>query len=79
MVYGLYRALLGDRALLPPSPAGLPLRTWHQRRGVRTTRLRRPRPAPSSEAPSASTASRPALVTIAKRPSCGTRRRISTT
>jgi hypothetical protein len=42
-----------------------------QRRGVRTTRLRRPQGAPSSEAPPASTASRPASVTIAKRPSVG--------
>jgi hypothetical protein len=40
-----------------------------QRRGVRTTRLRRPQPAPSSEAPSASTASHLTFVTIAKRPS----------
>ena len=43
-----------------------------QRRGVRTTRLRRPLPAPSSEAPSASTASRPAFVTIASAPLIGT-------
>jgi len=50
--YGLLRALLGDRALLPPSSAdqrmpapgraGMPPRTWRQRPGVRTTRLRRP-------------------------------------
>src|SRR6202035_1817743 len=44
-------------------------RLERQRRGVRTTRLRRPQPAPSSEAPSASTASRLTSVTIAKRPS----------
>jgi hypothetical protein len=37
----------------------------------RTTRLRRPPQAPSSSAPSASTASRPAFVTIASRPSGG--------
>ena len=79
MVYGLYRALPGARALWSPSSRGYLRETWRQRRGVRTTRLRRPRPALSSEAPSASTASRPALVTIAKRPSSGTGRRISTT
>jgi hypothetical protein len=42
---GLLRALLGDRAFLPPSPArrGTRLRELErQRRGVRTTRLRRP-------------------------------------
>src|SRR6266404_3263840 len=38
--------------------------------GVRTTRLRRPRQHDSSSAPTASTASRPAFVTIAIRPSC---------
>ena len=42
-----------------------------QRRGARTTRLRRPRKHCSSTAPSASTASRPASVTIASRPSVG--------
>jgi hypothetical protein len=42
-----------------------------QRRGVRTTRLRRPPQAPSSQAPSASTASCPASVTISSRPSVG--------
>jgi hypothetical protein len=46
-------------------------RLERQRRGVRTTRLRRPPQALSSEAPSASTASRPAFVTIASRPSVG--------
>jgi len=50
-------------------------RTWRRRRGVRTTRLHRPHQARSSFAPSASTASRPASVTIAIRPSSGTRRR----
>jgi hypothetical protein len=49
-------------------------RLERQRRGVRTTRLRRPQPAPSSEAPPASIASRPASVTIASRPSSGTGR-----
>jgi len=42
-VYGLFRALLGDRAFLPPSfPRTCFSRTWRQRRGVGTTRLRRP-------------------------------------
>ena len=41
--YGLRRALPGDRAFLPPSPARYFSRTWRQRRGVRTTRLCRPR------------------------------------
>jgi hypothetical protein len=36
---GLFRALPGDRAFLPPSPAG-----HYLRRGVRTTRLCRPQP-----------------------------------
>src|SRR5712675_3005419 len=40
--------------------------------GVGTTRLRRPRQHNSSSAPPASTASRPAFVTIASRPSVGT-------
>ena len=46
-------------------------RLERQRRGVRTTRLRRPRQHDSSSAPTASTASRPASVTIAIRPSVG--------
>src|ERR1700726_4488513 len=79
MVYGLFRVLPGARALWSPSPVELLPRTWRQRRGVRTTRLRRPHPAPSSEAFLASTASRPALVTIAKRPSSGTGRPTDTT
>src|SRR5205085_4099887 len=45
--------------------------TGRRRRGVRTTRLRRPRQRHSSKAPTASTASRPAFVTIASRPSLG--------
>src|SRR6202171_6180018 len=51
------------RKCLPP--------TCRRRRGVRTTRLRRPRKAPSSLAPPVSTASCPASVTIAIRPSMG--------
>jgi len=49
--YGLFRALLGDRAFLPPSSAwcGASSPTWRRRRGVRTTRLRRPHQRRSSE------------------------------
>jgi hypothetical protein len=70
MVYGLFRALPGDRAFLPPSP-------------LRSVLLKNLTPAsgrqdhtssPSASAPfvksaSASTASRLTSVTIAKRPS----------
>jgi hypothetical protein len=72
MVYDLFRALPGDRALLPPSPADHSANlTPASRRQDHTT-------SPSVSAPfvigaSASTASRPASVTIASRPSCGTR------
>jgi hypothetical protein len=38
----LIRILPGDRAFLPPSPCEMIRKTWRQRRGVRTTRLRRP-------------------------------------
>jgi hypothetical protein len=41
MVYGLYRALPGDRACLPPSPAGSPANLTPAS-GARTTRLCRP-------------------------------------
>jgi hypothetical protein len=50
-------------------------RLERQRRGVRTTRLRRPHHTPFVKGASTSTASRPASVTIAIRPSSGTRRR----
>jgi hypothetical protein len=71
----LFRALPGDRALLSPSPRAVSCaRLERQRRGVRTTRLRRPLSALSSKAPLTSTASHPASVTIAIRPSSGTRR-----
>jgi hypothetical protein len=43
-----------------------------QHRAVRTTRLRRPHQRVSSSALTTSTASRPAFVTIANRPLCGT-------
>src|SRR5256885_8363369 len=68
---GFLRALPGDRALLPPSSSGS-LRQLDASVGasephdfaVRLTCC-------SSKAPSASTASRPAFVTIASRPSMG--------
>jgi len=44
--YDLFRALPGDRALLPRSSCGSSRKPWRQRRGVRTTRLRRPPQAP---------------------------------
>jgi len=68
MVYGLYviSPVTGLSCHRHPRAWA---RTWHQRRGVRTTRLRRPLKAPSSGAPSASTASRLASVTISSRPS----------
>ena len=68
MVYGLFRALPGDRAFLSPSPAALAADlTSASRRQDHTT-------SPSASAlfvrsASASTASRPAFVTIASRPS----------
>src|SRR6202045_129334 len=70
MVYGLFRALPGDRAFLPPSPALLSANlTPASGRQDHTS-------SPSASAPfvksaSASTASRPAAVTIACRPSVG--------
>jgi len=74
---GFLRALLGDRLSCHRRLRNEFRQLERQRRGVRTTRLRRPPQALSSEAPSASTASRPAFVTIAKRPSIGTGRRIN--
>jgi hypothetical protein len=58
--YGFLRALPGDRAFLSPSSARCRASspTWRQRRGARTTRLRRPRLAHSSLALTASIASR---------------------
>jgi hypothetical protein len=54
---------------LPPPPEELPPPARRPRQDVRTTRLHRPRQAPSSKAPFTSTATRPASVTSAKRPS----------
>jgi len=54
---GLFRALPGDRAFLPPSPRENRFRaTWHQRRVARTTRLCRTR------TPSPRTRDRPGTV-----------------
>ena len=71
MVYGLFRALPGDRAFLTPSPANRKSTslTPPPRRQDHTS-------SPSASAPfvkgaSTSTASRPASVTIASRPSVG--------
>src|SRR3981081_3763919 len=68
MVYGLYRALPGDRAFLPPSPALLSANL------TPASGRQDPTSSPSASAPfvigaSASTASRRAAVTIACRPS----------
>ena len=73
---GLLRALPGDRACLPPSPprsfASRELDASVGASGPHDFAVRKH--APSSEAPPASIASRPASVTIANRPSIGTRR-----
>jgi hypothetical protein len=70
-LYGLYRALLGETALLPPSPPrSLLLENLTPASGVRTTRLCRTFEPRSSVAALASTASPRPFVTIASRPSC---------
>ena len=70
---GFFRALPGDRAFLPPSPCETTkLDASVEASGPHDFAVRKPMP--SSEAPPASTASYPASVTIAIRPSCGTRR-----
>src|SRR6202166_3892388 len=68
MVYGLYRALPGDRAFLPPSPALLSANL------TPASGCQDHTSSPSASAPfvigaSAAIASRPASVTIASRPS----------
>ena len=71
---GFLRALPGDRALLSPSPGTIScaeLDASVGASGPHDFAVRKH--APSSRAPPASTASRPASVTIAIRPSCGTR------
>jgi len=66
-VYNLYVISLVHRAFWPPSTAGLnrALRSWHQRRGVRTTRFRRP---PRRQSPAG------AVTSIAARPYVSWRR-----
>jgi hypothetical protein len=72
--YGLLRALPGDHACLTPSPARLHADlTPALGRQNHTTWPYASRPR-SSRAPPTSIASRPAFVTIASRPSCGTGR-----
>src|SRR5436190_22764408 len=69
MVYGLFRALLGDRALLPPSLADRSANLTPAS-GVRTTRLCRPQAcALVSSAAYVHRIPHPTFVTIAKRPS----------
>ena len=72
---GLFRALLGDRAFLSPSSARLLADLTPASRRQDHTTSPSAKSALSSAAPPASTASRPASVTIAIRPSCGTGRR----
>jgi hypothetical protein len=73
---GFLRALPGDRACLSPSSLGNnPARLERQRRGVRTTRLRRPQAALSSKAPLASIASRSNVRDDRETPLCGTGQR----
>ena len=70
--YDLYRALPGDRAFLPPSPAKVTFRELDTSVGVSGPHdFSVHKKALSSLALLASTASRPASVTIANRPSVG--------
>src|SRR6202047_2441436 len=70
---GFLRALPGDRACLPPSLVKVALYQLDASVGASGPHdFAVRRSAPSSEAPPASTASRPAFVTIASRPSKGT-------
>ena len=69
---GFLRALPGDRAFLPPSPARMASRELDASVGASGPHdFAVRKPALSSLAPPASTASRPAAVTIACRPSVG--------
>jgi hypothetical protein len=72
MVYGLYRALPGDRAFLPPSPAeSYPSADLTPASGRQDHTTSPSAGSALVSVPPASTASRPAFVTIAKRPSEG--------
>jgi hypothetical protein len=77
VVYGLLRALPGDRALLSPSPLRslLPKSLTPASRRQNHTTSPSAKRAPSSLALLASTASCPASVTISSRPSVGQDRR----
>ena len=67
---GFLRALPGDRAWLSPSPGAVYCAELErQRRGVRTTRLRRPLGCRSSATPPRPPHPAPTSVTTAKRPS----------
>ena len=59
MVYDFLRALLGVHDLLVTVACGLSPHAWHQPRGARTTRLRRPRARRPSDDTPASTAFQP--------------------
>src|SRR5882724_11704664 len=67
MVYGLFRALPGDRAFLPPSPAGLTANLTPASGCQDHTTSPSALASPVSRA-SASTASRPALVPLRNAP-----------
>ena len=69
MVLRLIRDLPGESSSVATVTPRITSPTWRQRRGARTTRLRRPLKLRSSVASSASTASHRAFVTIAIRPS----------
>jgi hypothetical protein len=82
VVYGLLRALPGDRAFLPPSPARCEHRgrLERQHRGARTTRLRRPPSSGVRLSPlSASTASRRNVRDVRTSPLIGRDARIEIT
>jgi hypothetical protein len=74
---GLFRALPGDRAFLSPSPARLSADLTPASRRQDHTILPSAGPRPRQKRSPASTASRPASVTIAIRPSSGAGRRES--
>src|SRR5580692_10903289 len=76
MVYGLWRALLGDRAVLPPSFAKVAFHKLDASVEASGPHVFTVRFSALVKSTSTSTASRPASVTIASRPSGGTRRLI---
>src|ERR1700732_4826025 len=79
VVYGLFRALPGDRALLPPSPAELSSANLTPASGCQDHTTSPSARALFVNSTAASTTSRPASVTIAIRPSSGTRQWAYTT